>query len=159
MSLTQILAKKTVFVQALTNNPRKGLEVMLNGKKKPKRRCGRPKSVEGTARPRNQRKIAPHQEQNPSCFMATIIGIISKRHHAHHSTTQTVQFRAWFTILLEILPKRNSSLRESPCRPTTMVLYCVSFCSAKIHSDREGQYRRVDRTHISSGSKPSRINI
>ena len=42
-----------------------------------------------------------------------------------HSTTQTVQSRAWVTILLDTLPKRNSSLRERPCLPTTMVLYLV----------------------------------
>jgi len=45
-----------------------------------------------------------------------------KRREAPHSTTHTVQFLAWLTILLETLPNKNSSLLESPCLPTTMVL-------------------------------------
>ena len=32
------------------------------------------------------------------------------------STTQTVQFWAWLTILLDVLPKKNSSLPEGSLR-------------------------------------------
>ena len=41
-----------------------------------------------------------------------------------------MQSCAWLTILLETLPNRNSSLRESPCLPRTMVLHLILFLSS-----------------------------
>jgi hypothetical protein len=69
----------------------------------------------------------------------SIVEHIIKHWTERYSTTQTVHLRAWLTILLEILPKRNSSLRESPCLPSTMVLYPVSSRSDRIHFAIEGQ--------------------
>ena len=74
-------------------------------------------------------------------FGYATLGSISKvpTGFCNHSTTQTVQLRAWLTILLEILPKINSSLRERPCLPTTRVPYSVSSRSAKMHAAIDGQ--------------------
>jgi hypothetical protein len=57
----------------------------------------------------------------------------------NHSTTHTVQLRAVRTILPDMLPKMNSSLKESPLRPTTSVAYFRESRSARIHSAIEGQ--------------------